>query len=361
MSDPQTLLRESYGLEYGPEKVALLLETVRQADLLNDEKMGYNIRKSLVEAATFSGQGDQALPAFAWCLNYLDNHLEELGSYEAHSLAWRHKWMLNAAVDLPQIPWTRLEELHADFERRARALGVRGGTVASYQLSLAMHRGDVETAQAAFKAWRSAGRDRLSDCSACESQQVADYYDFMGDDLACLRQSAKMIERGESCAHIPHSTYARALEPLMRQGEWETAEGYAQKGRRMVSGKPDFLSQQADFLIHLALTNTPAALKWYARHLPWAEKSNELGNVASFHNAAALLFSVLDGGRKLRKLSLPSTVRGYQPDGMYSVSERLDYHLEEARRIAALFDTRNGTDAHAEELAGVLKLAELRP
>lgn len=361
MTDPQNLLQQSYALEYGPEKVALLEEAVRQADLLQDEKMGYSARKSLVEAATFSGEGEKALPAFAWCLHYLDTHPTELSPYEARSLAWRHKWMINTALELPQIPWARVQDLHADFARRAQALGGAAATVAFYRLVLAMNKGDEAAAQQAFDEWNAERRDSLSDCSACESQRRADYYQFIGDDVACLRQTAKMLERGEGCAHIPHSTYAGALEPLMRLGEWDTADEYARKGRRMVAGKPDFLSQQANHLVYLALTDKAAALKWYARHLPWAETSKEVGNVGEFHNAAALLFTVLQGGRANRKLKLPPTAYNYQESGVYSIEERLSYHLNEARRIAALFDARNGTPYHTQQLEQTLSLAQLQP
>lgn len=359
MTQIDELLRQSYALEYGPEKVALLEEAVRQADLLQDEKMGYTARKALVETATFSGEGEKALPAFAWCLHYLDTHPTELSPYEARSLAWRHKWMINTALALPQIPWARVQDLHADFARRAQALGGASATVAFYRLVLAMNKGDKAAAQQAFDEWNAERRDPLSDCSACESQRRADFYRFMGDDMACLRQTATMLERRESCSHIPHSTYARALEVLARRGQWSLADEYARKGRRMVAGKPDFLSQQADHLAYLALTDGAAALKWYARHLHWAEASKELSNVGDFHDAAALLFTVLQGGRTTRKLNLPPTVHGYQENGVYSVSERLNYHLAEARRIAALFDTRNGTPYHTQQLEQTLALAQL--
>lgn len=280
----------------------------------------------------------------------------------AWSLAWRHKWMLNIARALPQIPLERLEGLLSDFKRRAYDLGETGNTGDHYDLKLAMHRGDRVGAQAAFGRWQAGQRDDLSDCPACDAQQVADYYAFLGDAAASVQAAERLLHRGQSCAEIPHVTYASLLPPLMRLGEWGKAAEYAALGRGMVAGDPDHLSSQADHLTYLALTDRPAALGWYARHLPWAEQSRELLAVLQFHKAAALLFRVWqDREGSSMPLTLPSGVPGFQPAGEYDAAERYHYHLGEAQRIAALFDARVGNTAKAEGIQEMLALAALTP
>lgn len=360
MSNSQELLEQAEQLPHGPERLALVEEAVRAADLAQDGAAGYEARKELIYSADYAGQSDRMLVAFAWCRHYLDDHADELGWWEQRSLAWYHKWVLIATHHFPQIPLERIQELHADYERRSRELGVGAGSVPYFRMFLAMHRGDQEDARVAFNLWQFAKRDALSDCAACEAQAVADYHEFIGDDLGCVTQVEKMLERRMSCAHIPHATHGMMLPALMRLGRWDDAQKHHQQGREMIVGDPDHLTPQARHLEYLSLTDPDAALDWYARHVSWAERTNELDDRLDYHLASALLFSELHRtGRNRVTLPLPQETPGYQVDGVYRVPERLEHHAAEAQRLAGLFDARNGTTFHALRLARTLALAEL--
>ncbi|MFC6593014.1 hypothetical protein ACFP81_14045 [Deinococcus lacus] len=199
----------------------------------------------------------------------------------------------------------------------------------------------------------------LSACEACEADTVADYHQFRGDDAAAVAQIESILERGLTCAHIPTNTHASALAPLLRLGRPEDAARHAAQSRQRISGDPDLLWAQAKHLEYLALTAPALAVKWYAHHLLWAEQTKEMGFQQDFHAASALLFKVLGNKAQTVKLRLPQAAHGYQASGEYSVSERLAYHEGEARRIAELFDKRNGSGQQMKNVEGVLALAEL--
>lgn len=360
MSDIHELLEQAQELPYGPERLALAEEAVRLADLAQDEAAGYEARKELIDTATFSGQGERMLVAFAWCRAYLDAHPELDEWYEQAGMLWKQKWVLNAMQDFPQIPLGRIHEVYQDYERRIKTFGMGAGTVPYFRMHLSMHRGDTADAAVAFNLWQFARRDLLSDCEACESNSVASYQQFMGDHAACMAQIDRMLARGDSCSHVPHSTHGMALTSLMHLGRWAEAALHHAQGREMVAGEPDHLRSQANHLKYLALADQAGALEWYARHVSWAERTGELDDRMEFQAASALLFSELrDQGRDSVSLALPQDVPGYRLDGVYSVQERFAHHVGEAGRIAALFDARNGTDAHAQRLERTLALAKL--
>ena len=319
MSDIETLLEDAQELPHGPERLAMVEEAVRAADLAQDGPAGYEARKELIASADYAGQSEKMLVAFAWCRSYLDAHPEEFGDWENRDLAWYHKWVLIATHHFPQIPLERIWELHADYARRMQVLGAGAATVPYFRMSLAMHRGDPEDARVAFNLWQFARRDPMSDCAACEAQAIADYHEFLDDDAGCVAQVDKMIARGMTCAHIPHATHGMVLPALLRLGRWDEAERHHRLGRELIAGDPDHLTPQA-------------------RHLSWAERTSELDDRLDFHLASALLFQELGAGesgtgesgvaiRDTVTLALPQDVPGYRPDGDYPVGERSGHHI----------------------------------
>ncbi|WP_309570158.1 hypothetical protein [Deinococcus sp.] len=356
----QDLLERAQELPHGLERLALVDEAVRAADLAQDGMAGYETRKELIHSATYAGQSDCMLVAFAWCRTHLDLHPDDFPAWEHRSLAWYHKWVLNAAHHFPQIPLERVRDLHADDARRLQILGYGGGTVPYFRLNLALHRGDYEDARVAFNVWQFAGRDSLSDCEACEAQTIADYHEFLGDDQGCVAQVERMITRNMTCSHIPHSTHGMVLPALMRLGRWDDAQRHHEQGRDMVAGEPDHLTPQARHLEYLSVTAPDAALAWYARHLGWAERTSELDGRLDYHLAAVLLFRQLErAGRAHVTLALPQDVPGHRPDGTYAVHDRYAYHATQATALAWRFDGRNGLDYHVHRLERTPALGDL--
>lgn len=342
MSDVYDLLAQIEDMDYGPEQVALAEEAVRQADLLGDEAAGFGARMSLIRAVNMAGQAEKMFPAFAWCQDHANRHPEEVDNY---TLAWYHKWVLGAALQFPQIPLSRMHELHDSYARYARRLGAGARSIPYMQLSLDMHLGDRAAARRAFTVWQWAKDDFLSDCPACEASTKVDYYAFIGDDQAAVQHGQIVLDKNLTCHSVPHTTYGAMLLPLLRLGQSERAAEYAARGRELVAGDPDFLGTQAEHLVFLALTDPEAALNWYERHVGWAEQSRELRRQLDFHAAAALLF-----GR------LADT--GQSQAGQYMVTERLAHHQAKAEALAQQFDERNGNTHCHTELTQTLGLRE---
>lgn len=364
MSTPlQDLYDRIDALPLCPEELALIEEAVRLADRMGDEAEGYRARRRLMDSAYALGQSEKMLVAFGWCRDYADRRPGALDADEQQDLLWHQRWVVGAGRTFPQIPTPRILALHGDYARRMRELGLGGHNEAFVGLRYAMHTGDGAAARVHFETLTGTGRDDLSACEACEAETEAEYHLFCGDDEAAVNQIQFVLDRRLTCAHIPTNTHALALAPLMRLGRWDEAAQHAARSRQTVSGDPDHLWAQARHLEYLALTHPRAALKWYAHHVAWAERTRETSFALTFHAAAALLFTVL--GRadpmKTSAIRLPPTVPGFREDGQYSAGERLNHHLGEAQRLADLFDARNGTPQQRQEVEQVLALARLAP
>ena len=68
-------------------------------------------------------------------------HEAELGAWEQHGLAWRHKWVLIATHHFPQIPLERIQNLHRDYAER---IGKAGTPVEFVTIEGAMHKFDQD-------------------------------------------------------------------------------------------------------------------------------------------------------------------------------------------------------------------------
>lgn len=325
--NPYELLAQQDELDYGPERVALAEEAVRQADLLGDEEAGYDTRMVLIETVNLSGQAEKMFAPFAWCQDYATRHPDEVSDY---TLAWYHKWLLGAAQQFPQIPLSRIYELHASYAQYARRLGAGASSIPYLDMSLALHMGDKARAQRSFTVWEFAKDDRLSDCPACEANTRAEYRLFLQDDAGCVREGQRILDKGLTCSHIPHLTYSVMVMPLYRLGEHEKAAQYAQKAREMIMGDPDFLASQAEQLEYLAHTDPAAGLAWHERHIRWADETREQHAKMDFYAASALLFQQLDN------------------------AERFDHYAGAAQQLARTFDERNGTDYYIKKQGKLL-------
>jgi len=352
------ILAEAEDLPRSPEKVTLLEEAVRLADLEQDTDLAYEARRELVDAATYGGQAEKAMTAFAWCLQHHDTHPDQYWSYE---ILWRYKWILNAARGFPQIPLARVLELHADFERRVRAEGAGARVIPYFRMHLAIHLGNHDEARAQYTLWQFAGRDFLSDCAACEANSEIDYHVFQGHDDKALQKAQPILQGKLSCAHVPHSTHAKLLEPLVRLGRVDDAMGHHATGYPMIQGDVDFLPQHGQHLSFLALTgNLERARELYERHVDWALRSNELDDRFTFlTHALVWLRQLQQHGVSRERLALPSHHPLRQPgESDYDVTALLAWHEREAKALADRFDQRNGTTAFRDRVTRRLAMLD---
>lgn len=353
-TNPRDLLQQAQQLPHGPEKVALLSEAARQADVLRDTDLAYRIRDDLIDAASHAGDAPTMITAFAWCLQHADRDEE---GFRAYSLLWRYKWVLGGAMSLPAIPLARIEALVRDYEERLERGGHSKRPAARYRLLLALHVENDEAVRDAYAAWRALKPGWL-DCQACERQTLVQYHLHTGAPGRALQAARPLLEGRFGCNRVPGVTLGALLLPLLQLGRAEEADAHHARGYALVRGTDDMLSTHADHLTYLALRGrTDDARRVYRRHLPYALRTREPDEALDYHTAAAVLFRMLEGTGKTRvRAALPEHAAPRRADGSYAAHDLRAYHEAEAYRIARLFDTRNGTDAHARHVTRKLAL-----
>jgi hypothetical protein len=273
----ELMLEQANNMREGPEKVAWLEATIRQADLEQNQTVAYDARDEMIDAATWSGQAEKALLAFAWCLNHHDQQLpEERDWWQNQNLLWRYKWILSSLENFPHIAAARVEALFQDFETRLTQAGFGFRAAAHKRLNYAQHRGDRTEAAKQFALWQSTSRDSMADCHACEINEVVSYHIFLGQHEKALQVAKPLLEKRLTCHSVPTTTYASLLKPLLILGRLEEAVRYHKLGLK-ISGNPDYLSSSADHLAFLALTgNFGPAKRMIEKNLRHTLESREL-------------------------------------------------------------------------------------
>jgi hypothetical protein len=353
------MLERAEDLRQGIEKVAWLEATVRQADLERDDEIAYAARDELIDAATWSGQAEKALIAFAWCLNHFDAQPPEARDWwQNQNLLWRYKWVLGSLDNFPHVSPARVEALFQDFETRLTQSGYGPRAVAHKRLNYALHRGDREEAARQFGRWRAAPNDDMADCTACEANEVVSYHIFLEEYGQALRAAKPLLEKRLTCHSVPTTTYASVLKPLLILGRLEEAARYHKLGIR-VSGDPEYLSSSANHLEFLALTgNFGPAKRTVEKNLPLALETQELKAKFEFFGATLTWLSCLErAGFDRVTLNLRSgipvaTVENarLQQSKSYPVAPFQTWVESELARLVAPFDANIGRPEFAEQL-----------
>lgn len=351
-----TLLDRADGLEYGPTRTSLCEEAVRLADTRNDLEAGFRARLKLTEAACFGGQPDLELVSFSWVLAQLDNHPDRFG-WHTWDVLWQYKWVVSEAPSFPHIGRDRILELVDDMGRRFRAWGSTMHAVHHKRRGVFEEMGDRRRALAAHTQMEKRPRDTLSDCEACCLSWSVHFLSFLGDYEAAAAAAKPIIAKRMSCASVPQNTYAAALFPLFKAGNLKTAMQYHRAGYRMVANRTGHLSDVADHVEFLVLTdNTARAAQIAERHLGMVAGYPTPSLRREWYRVLRLLFARLaEKGKKEVRFRLPADhplkVADLLPPGTL-----FDWYDREARALAAAFDRRNGNAFYTAAIDGQVDL-----
>lgn len=335
--DFEDLMMEAHGLPNGAAKLGLLEEAARIADINGMEEEAYEARAEIVEAATFCGYPMKALIAFSWQLGKFDGNPER---YDEEELMWSYKWILGTISNFPEISREKIMELLEDFGRRFRSFGYSERSYLYYRFMLSMDLGDLEEATRCLSKFTAADSDYMSDCAACEQNEIVRYWNLMGDDEKAIEAAKPILSGRMSCAEIPHLTLSRLLMPLYRLNRQGEADKHQKKGYRLTKGNKDFVKCFGEQMGYLARTNPAAGIDVLEQTAPLAvDHEDPTARMIFYANAAALLKRWADESQGYR-LRLPTS---FHYDGDASDLQGLaDVFAKEAETIADKLNQRNG-------------------
>ncbi|MFX3650989.1 MAG: hypothetical protein ACE3K2_04215 [Paenibacillus sp.] len=337
--DFEDLMEEAYQLPNGPAKLGFLEEAARVADVNGMVEEAYEARSEIVDVATFCGYPMKALIAFSWQLGKFDQQPE---LYDEETLLWSYKWILGKMPDFPEISREKIMELLEDFGRRFNSYGYSERSYWYYRFRIFMDFGELEEAGRSYDKFRTLDRDFMSDCEACEQDEIMRYFLLKGDDEKVLEAAQPILKGRMSCAEIPHLTLSEILMPLYRLGRTAEADKHQAKGYRLIKGENDFVQSFSEQMEYLTLTNPAKGIDILEETLMLAaDHEDAYAKMMYYAKAAPLLRRwAEDKESEGYRLRLPASFPYEGEPG--DLLKLADYFAEHAQTVAAKFDQRNG-------------------
>lgn len=319
------LISEAYYMPRGEAKIALLEEAIRLADSHLGTEQRFEARMELVDVATFSGHGEKAVMAFAWCLAQYD---KDPSLAHDEDMMWSYKYVLDRLLLFPDIELTKVEETLGDLKKRFTALGYGPQFYYYIKTEIALRLDNKEEAEFYYEKWIKESSDILSDCRACDLANQTKLLLALDRTEEAKFAAEKIFKENLYCNSVPHRTYADFLLPLLKENRIQEAADYFQKSYQLVYNKNGYLEEVAKHLEYLVVADTPKAIQYIEKYLPEVVQSAETSIKYCFYRAAVFLFDALDGRQVIQ---LPDSI----------TPERIKQELID---IAKICDERNKTN-----------------
>ncbi|MXQ54188.1 tetratricopeptide repeat protein [Shimazuella alba] len=329
----EELLEQAYLAPRGKVKIGLLEEAIRIADTHLDIDAQFDARMELVDTAIFSGHGEKAIVAFAWCLAQYDKNPN---MYNDHQMMWNYKWVTDRLLEFPDIELQKVKATLEDLKKRFTQTGHGPHFYYYIKQALAMQLEKTDEVQHYYEKWIREPSDSLSDCRACtlaNQTKTLLYLDKLEEALAVAEP---ILKRRLSCHSVPHRTYADLLLPLLKANRKEEADDYYQKCYQLIYNQTGFMDTVVHLLTYATITDIPKAISLLEKYLPEAIDSDESAVRYQFYTVATVLWDLLDEETK-KTVKLPDT------NNMTQINEELV-------RLANLFNKQNKTDVFTKKI-----------
>ncbi|MGW2523917.1 hypothetical protein ACWC09_44410 [Streptomyces sp. NPDC001617] len=345
-------LQENDRRPYGRTRTVAAEELVDAAEQFDEPVVLVHALLELQEAYTYGSEPRKSPVVFARLLTLFDEQPDVFDERLRHLLFWRFKWVAHALRQLPEIPLTSLRQWLTEMRDRYEKAGLALQPSYGQAYQLAAHVG--EDTDIAYELWAGRPRTRLSDCEACEICERALYHLTAGDDERALGAWEPVLAGKESCQEEPARSISYALLPLLRTGRTDRARELHLTGYRACRRNPSMSQEVGRHLEFCALTGNEA------RGLELlAENRNLFDEVDSPLDQLGFLTGVevlLQRVEHLGHGELPAA--GYAGRTWTVAGLRAEVRGR-AEDLAARFDARNGTTAHADRRRARLDRAPL--
>ncbi|MFB7915190.1 hypothetical protein [Streptomyces sp. NPDC056061] len=345
-------LQENDRRPYGRTRTIIAEELVDAAEQFAEPVPLVHALFELQEAYTYGSEPRKSPVVFARLLTLFDEQPDVFDERRRHTLFWRFKWVSNALRELPEMPLAALRQWLTEMRDRYEKAGLGLQPYYGEAYQLAAHVG--EDTALAYELWAGRSRTRLSDCEACETCERALYHLGAGDDERALDVWEPVLAGTESCQEEPARSVSYALLPLLRTGRADVARELHLAGYRSCRRNPSMSGEIGRHLEFCALTGNEArGLELLAENRSLFEEVDSPLDLFDFLTGVEVLLQRVEvlgrgglptagyAGRTWTVAGLRAEVRGRADD------------------LAARFDARNGTTAHADRRRARLDRAPL--
>lgn len=340
-------------MAHGPERTAVLLDAVREADRLDVPRATFVSRRLLAEAYGVDGRWDRVLALFAECLREYDERMWRFEREDEVGLLSWYAWLVECMVDFPDHTLDDIRAEREGLERRCVNAGLPWHEVYSARRGMAAHVGDWVAADEAYLRWIATAPtdqdERWLDLVA------VDHHLAKGDTERAHRTAAGMLDDPSAVVGPVVLVRCLMLLPLAHAGEWDRASLTYRRLRRGMSGESHTLESIGRLVEFCALTgNADLGIDWLDAMAGFEKRQRPFATMEFAASAAVLMAALVRAGRG-------DTVLDLGPDDPNSLPFRV--LARRMRRLAldlaAAFDTRNGNTFQGDRIRARLEAEPL--
>ena len=362
MTDPveqvYRLMAEAEGLPDGPAKVALVEQAAAIADSHQEVELAFEVRKTLLGVCLSADRSELMLVAFAWCLAQCDRDPDRLPIVR---ILWEFRWVVSSLCTFPEVTRAKIEEMKVEMARRYQEFGASPRSFWLMCRKMAVDMGDPKAAAEANAQFHKSPPDWLSDGDPTELGFEITYRLFRQEPARALKAASPFLSRHIISEHFDGQACADVLLPMLKQGRAAEAMKYHQRGYRLRSKNIRHLDSIAKHIAFLALTdNLGRAVRLFEKHLAAAVRTTNVFNRLRFlTDTLPLLDRLRKAGKADTLIRLPPECPLAAGGPRSRVPDVREWLYQEAAKLAAAFDQRNGNDYYAKRLRAAPRLQQL--
>ncbi|UWE07755.1 hypothetical protein [Actinacidiphila bryophytorum] len=337
----QQALSDNDDRPFGRPRTVEAEELAEAAEQFADPEVLVPALLGLHKAYTYGAEPRKSPVVFARLLTLFDEQPDVFDERLRNTLFWRFKWVAGALRQVPEIPLGSLRQWLTEMRERYAKAGLGLQPYYAQEYFLAAHTGTG--AETAYDLWAGRTRTPFSDCEACEIGDHAQHHLDAGDDERALRTWEPVLAGQESCQEEPARSMSYALLPLLRTGRTDEARALHLAGYRGCRRNPSMPGEVGRHLEFCALTGNEArGLELLAENRSLFDEVDSPLSLFDFLTGVEVLLRRVE---LLGHGDLPAA--GYAGRAWTVGALRAEV-AGRADDLAARFDARNGTDAHAE-------------
>lgn len=342
---PQQELHAIRNMPYGTARTAAAEAITRRIEANGPPESLPEALLDLVEAYSFTGEGNKSFVAFARALRLWDERPELFDAADERNLFWEYKWVAADLPEYPQITSAHAEAFLVDMERRFALAGHGTSSVRLSRFRWAWHTGQPDAEQRR-EAWVAGLRDGFEECAACTVGQQTSYFADTGRFAEAVQIG---INQHEACNQEPTRThYATALAALHTGDPVLAAQQLKRAIAADTAGPSDFsVGRSQAFEVLARGDQFDRALRVLRNELqtPLRELQSPLSRIKMLTSILAGLAANLDRG---------DHPTGYDEPEWQTVTAMHQWVAAEVAPLVHQLDSRNGNDRFARAVQEAL-------
>lgn len=358
----QLALEELYGMPRSEEKARALKGLITKVQGLNDDDLEYEVRTEFMDTThDVLVDLEDRMACFGWLLQYEEKNQHY---WTTHTVMWYYKWVANDLASSYLFPKARIMALLDDMAKRYEARQYGLGPVYACKKAIYSSMGDPVEALKYHRLNEEAEDSEMDDCKACQLNGKVELANFLGNYDQALKYAAPLLSRKHTCASVPLTTYAKAVEAYIALEKWDQIEPLIQKGMEEIGTNLGYFYSFSIFIqAYTFLGKFSEARAIFEKTVEKVfDKNQPLLQLRYFISVARLMDALLHAGHQ--EIILPpvlQTMLAAQGLRSQQVHDFQAFFEEKSKDLAARFDQRNENSFYTDKIAASKETLQKAP